>query len=79
MKNICKLLVLMVLCISILVNSVLAVNIQTKGDPNDYTDISGHWAESSIKFVIEKGYFKGMTKKEFMPDVNLKILMNELA
>lgn len=68
MKNLCRLLILVILSTSILFNSVLAVNIQVKGDPNDYVDISGHWAQTSINYVIENGYFKGVTSKEFMPD-----------
>lgn len=75
MKRFFKIMILFVLSISILVNSVFAVNIQAKGDPKDYIDINGHWAESSINFVIENGYFKGMTKNEFKPDISMSRAM----
>lgn len=65
----------MVLCVCMVSSSVLAVNIQVKGDPAKYTDIAGHWAKDSIDFVIENGYFKGVTSNEFMPDTEMSRAM----
>lgn len=33
-----------------------------------YTDISDHWAKERILFVIDQGYFSGMSETEFMPN-----------
>lgn len=33
-----------------------------------YTDISDHWAQERILFVIDRGYFAGMSETEFMPN-----------
>ena len=43
----------MILSISMLISSVFAVNIQVKGNPTDYTDISGHWAETAAIKLAE--------------------------
>lgn len=75
MKKNMKVLVLLFLCISILSTSVLAIYIPVKGDPKDYNDIENHWAYSSISYVIEKGYFKGITSKEFQPETNMSRAM----
>ena len=37
----------------------------------EFADISGHWAEESIKKMTEKGVFTGINEKEFSPDGRL--------
>lgn|GEM_PF-6684559 len=38
----------------------------------DFTDISGHWAEESIKFMAAEGIINGFEDKTFAPDINVK-------
>ena len=33
-----------------------------------FTDINGHWANKAINYVVNKGYFAGVSKTEFAPD-----------
>lgn len=75
MMNICKTLFLISVCVVILASSVFAVYIPVKGDPNDYIDISGHWAKTSIDYVIKNGYFKGITDKKFEPNSDMSRAM----
>lgn len=70
MKSMKKVL-LMLFVFLIISSNVFAIVVLTKGNPNDYTDISAHWAYESIKNVISKGYFKGVTSTQFMPDEKL--------
>lgn len=39
------------------------------------TDIAGHWAEESIKFVVGKGLFQGTSDTMFEPDINMNRAM----
>ncbi|MCD8237856.1 MAG: S-layer homology domain-containing protein [Clostridiales bacterium] len=44
----------------------------TAEEPGDkLTDISGHWAESEIKSVVNKGLFSGTTQITFEPDSSM--------
>lgn len=36
-----------------------------------YTDIAGHWAEERILFVIDRGYFAGVSDREFNPNATM--------
>lgn len=36
-----------------------------------YTDIEGHWGEERIVFVIDRGYFAGVSDYEFSPDATM--------
>ena len=36
-----------------------------------FTDVSGHWAESDIRYVTEKGLFNGMSATTFEPTSNM--------
>lgn len=36
-----------------------------------FTDVSGHWAESDIRYVTEKGLFNGMSATTFEPYSNM--------
>lgn len=38
------------------------------GNPGNYTDVSGHWAESAIAYCSKFGVFKGYTDGTFRPD-----------
>ena len=70
------LLVFIFMIVSLIISTnVLAVYIPLKGNPNDYDDISNHWANSSINYVIENGYFKGMTSNKFEPETNMSRAM----
>ena len=40
-------------------------------DSGSITDISGHWAESSIQWAIENNVFKGSSATSFQPDENM--------
>lgn len=33
-----------------------------------FPDVAGHWAESSIEFCVNQGYFKGVTPTSFAPE-----------
>ncbi len=33
-----------------------------------FTDINGHWAKEAIDYVVEKGYFAGVSATEFAPN-----------
>lgn len=37
----------------------------------EFVDIKNHWAESLIKDVAAKGYFTGVSKTKFAPDLNM--------
>lgn len=52
-------------------NSKNEINKTKKDDNSNFNkieDVSGHWAESVIKYVMEKGYFKGTTQSTFSPE-----------
>ncbi len=66
--QILKKIVLMCLVFVFILSTVYAVYIPVKGNPANYVDISEHWAYDSMKYVIENGYFNGVTKNEFRPD-----------
>ncbi|NCC67339.1 MAG: hypothetical protein EOM14_03955 [Clostridia bacterium] len=39
------------------------------GDISDiFSDVAGHWAETAIRYVSEKGLFNGVTVSTFVPD-----------
>ena len=35
---------------------------------DNFTDIEGHWAKEAIKYVVNKGYFQGVSDREFAPN-----------
>lgn len=35
---------------------------------DNFTDIGGHWAKEAINYVVEKGYFAGVSATEFAPN-----------
>ena len=37
-------------------------------DSGSITDISGHWAEESIRWALENEAFKGVSTTEFQPE-----------
>lgn len=37
----------------------------------NFTDVEGHWAYDYIKYVFDKGYFKGTSETKFEPDSNM--------
>jgi hypothetical protein len=43
----------------------------TKPAITAFTDVSGHWAEQAIKFVVERGLFNGVSVSEFAPDLSM--------
>ena len=47
------------------------------GNPGNYTDVSGHWAESAIAYCSKFGVFTGYTDDTFRP--NQPITRQELA
>ncbi|MCD1146763.1 5'-nucleotidase C-terminal domain-containing protein [Peptoniphilus sp. KCTC 25270] len=59
---------------------VVAASKTGETDPK-FTDIKGHWAESVILDVVEKGYFKGMTETTFEPNTKISrgMLVTTLA
>lgn len=68
MKAFLKSILILVSIASIISSSVFARVIITKGQPDNYIDISNHWAYESIKYVITQGYFQGINSTEFSPD-----------
>lgn len=40
-------------------------------EKNGFSDISGHWAEQTIKDMHEKGYISGISKNLFAPEENV--------
>jgi uncharacterized protein YjdB len=40
-------------------------------DPADMTDISGHWAESSIRWAMEEALYQGTSDTTFSPDATM--------
>lgn len=46
-----------------------------------YTDITGHWAQSDIEFVLKRGLFNGIKENEFAPNktMNRAMLITVLA
>ena len=34
----------------------------------NFIDIEGHWAKEAIKYVVNKGYFQGVSDREFAPN-----------
>lgn len=71
MNNYLKKIVVIGILVVLLTSSVYAIYIPVKGNPNDYTDIKEHWAYNNISYVISNGFFKGITKTEFMPNLNM--------
>lgn len=41
----------------------------------DFTDVSSHWANSAIAYVVENGLFNGVTTTQFQPDTNMSRAM----
>ncbi|MDO5725300.1 MAG: S8 family serine peptidase [Tissierellia bacterium] len=37
----------------------------------EFIDIEGHWAYDAIEYVTSNGYFKGISKNEFGPEMNM--------
>ena len=50
-----------VICIAILTASLMVSDA-------DFSDIKGHWAETYVKAMVDKGYIKGYTDGTFKPD-----------
>ncbi len=42
--------------------------VRTAENPKRFTDVSGHWAEESIRFVTERELFLGTAENVFSPD-----------
>lgn len=40
-----------------------------------FPDVKGNWAESSIEFCVNKGYFKGVSENSFAPEVSMNRAM----
>lgn len=40
----------------------------TQSNKSKFSDTVGHWAEKAIDYVVNKGYFKGVSDKEFAPE-----------
>lgn len=76
MRNVLKILSLSIFVSIVIASGVLATYyVPAQGNPSNYNDISGHWAENEINSVIKKGYFKGVTDKEFGPDTEMSRAM----
>jgi hypothetical protein len=41
----------------------------------NYTDVSGHWAEDAIRFMVANGYMNGMTATTFGPNIQMNRAM----
>ena len=41
---------------------------QSNTIPNNFEDTKGHWANKAIDYVVNKGYFSGISEKEFGPN-----------
>ena len=41
---------------------------QNNTNPENFTDTKNHWAKKSIDYVVSKGYFSGISEKEFGPN-----------
>lgn len=39
-----------------------------KPQEHQFTDIEGHWAQDDIEYVVERGYFNGVSSTRFEPD-----------
>ncbi len=50
-----------VICIAILTASLMV-------SAADFSDIKGHWSETYVKAMVDKGYIKGYTDGTFKPD-----------
>ena len=37
----------------------------------NFTDISNHWGQEAIMYVVEKGYFRGITQDSFGPEAKM--------
>ena len=55
-------------------SSTIVVNVVSEHQPNDvdvlanFIDVRGHWAEESIRFVVENGLFNGTSETTFEPE-----------
>lgn len=41
---------------------------QNNTNPENFTDTKDHWAKKAIDYVVSKGYFSGLSEKEFGPN-----------
>lgn len=48
-----------------------AENSNTKNKIERFTDVKDHWAYDYIKYVVEKGYFKGTSETTFEPNADM--------
>lgn len=56
------------LTISLILTLALTANVLAT-DLNSVTDITGHWGESHIRWVLEQGFFNGTSDTTFEPDL----------
>lgn len=40
-------------------------------NPEDMTDIEGHWAQEAISYCMTEGLYQGMSETEFAPELNM--------
>lgn len=49
-------------------NTVKVIFEKIDGVQNKFADVSGHWAQDAIAFVVERGLFNGTSETKFSPD-----------
>ena len=60
---------------SVSIDDMIEILESQQPDGPEFTDTSGHWAETYIKYVTGKGLFNGVTDTQFGPEMNMSRAM----